>query len=1477
MLAKDWNGRQKAYDVVVIGSGYGGAITAARLSSAGLKKSICILERGKEWPVGQFPDTLPAVTSATYNPLTNPLGLYDFLVYKNIAVMKGSGLGGTSLVNANVALVPDEEVFREPAWPRSITRELLQPYYDRARTMLAANPRPRALELLKVQAMQRRASEIGLQADPLNIVVNFTVDGPNAQGVPQKPCIDCGDCVTGCNVGAKNTLYMNYLPLAQRNGVEIFTQVHVDWVERHTDGGWRIHGRHYSGHFPGDLFPESFTLDAGCVVLSAGSIGSTEILLRSELHGLSLSPRAGTGFSGNGDFFGIAFNSAYRTDVLGFGNHPDDPWRKTDPPAPTIVSAIRYNPELPVGQRFTVEDLSFPSAFVGAFMTAFRALGGEPTEVGDESAEKARLARDNPFAPYQPDNALNHSMFYLVMATDNAHGTIRLNTSFLDRHGKLEIDWDGAGREPVFTVINEELRRHARALDAHFIANPIWNLTHKGTLITAHPIGGCPMGEDYMQGATDEYGRVFRGQGDVHQGLFIADGALLPSALNVNPFLTISALTERIAERLVQNFQGQAYPAPPGKVAVHTVDPLTAIGNDEADLERIFTRVETLPSDVMVNTGQWSVDLAQRVVRNDTAWKGFFPRGHILNKLSTSLFAGFKKKFTRTSTGITGVTSDSDGRINVANTLEEIDLKEPKGTLAAGKYVLLRYTTPPWNAFYDIFKVINQDLLIGRVYLGEYPNGTRMFTFPMTRVYSFDDMTVADHDLLYQRSPAPTAQQLNGLWEMRAVANATDTGVVAYLKFDLKPGGRLEARYRFLGLIEGLVEPVLGQDHFQLNDFTPFHDEIRSVDTNFMVGRYTTASPPGLSELFGSSSLGLFRLEKSSGGTDQFSFLYTLTRSQSDQMPASPFLAPLLDIRLPSGTGMTFHEEMVGFYFSGFSVPVTRPGDLGIEARVGNSGKPPGGVDCSFQVHMTIRDLSEFFSSPEHEAQLSGSIHFGNFDDQGEATFVIDPMKSYFNYLRVNPATQQTEMVYHLYFRDNKNLEYSFLAHKYLQRDPTEPIAGIREILHDYTTAYCHLTALSSGNELGTALLKFKTFEDLQAVGSFARFVESFTVTGTNDPVIRTQARLQFLAFTNQFVITEYEPLSIEGGLLADNVREEVLRGAATPDQFSTQPTPELQAILRDTPTLPLETLLNHGGVEIDYAKQRIWRDCFWKGSFAKDTLLGWEERVRTAGLGENASKTAGLYAGGSFWKRFDSIQNNQVIGYVVNYELECLPGKPVVTRVSYPDNNRKYLRAGDGVLLLNYMNDPYRTVYDLIKVIDKNNCVGVMHLGKFPDGIEFATFVMARNNYPFENMSVPDHQAIFNGGHARVPTPAEVAGAWEGHVIFLTRPDISLLNQLNPVAFRLRFVPAANGVEARYQFGFGAKQVQFTSEYAELIDAAGFRDEIRLIDNNTLIGRCIPGTASWLRDSATRGALDGYLEPQRDGLVFYYLLTRVV
>src|SRR5580700_6814606 len=373
MLSTPWEQRKTTYDIVVIGSGYGGAITAARLAAADLnpKPSICILERGKERQPGDYPEA-PLDVAATIRSDLNPLGLYELLNYPDISVLKGSGLGGTSLINANVAIVPDEGVFEQFNWPSAIQYNALLPYYQRAKAVLAANPHPDALNLAKVKA--------------------------------------------------KNTLYMNYLPMAQQAGATILTQAKVEWLEKGAAGGWIIHGS-YVKTGGGS---ESFTLNAGEVVLSAGALNTPEILLRSETHGLSVAPALGTKFSGNGDFFGLAYNGGYETDVLGY-NFAQKPAAGDSPaPGPNIVGLVRYNGTLPESRRIAVEDFSFPSASVDAAKAVFAAIQGQDTVTGNEADQRARLLRDlDPTnRSHDPNGAMNHTMLYLVMGQDNARGLI---------------------------------------------------------------------------------------------------------------------------------------------------------------------------------------------------------------------------------------------------------------------------------------------------------------------------------------------------------------------------------------------------------------------------------------------------------------------------------------------------------------------------------------------------------------------------------------------------------------------------------------------------------------------------------------------------------------------------------------------------------------------------------------------------------------------------------------------------------------------------------------------------------------------------------------------------------------------------------------------------------------------------------------------------------------------------------------------
>lgn len=544
---------KERYPIVVIGSGYGGAISACRLAMAGCP--VCLLERGAEWEPGTFPDSFIGLQEHTNRPC-HPLGLYEYLRFSDIDVIKGCGLGGTSLINAGVAFRPDADYFvrSDSRWPKAIQEEWIAgtmlKYYERAEKALGSQPHPHGMELGKVRAMKMRADQLsGADFGLVNINVTFQ-DGRNQFGVEQSRCTDCGDCMTGCNVRAKNTLYMNYLPAAKQHGAEIYTGIKVDLIEKSKTGsGYVVHYRHVQED---EEEREMHRIEAQFVVLSAGSLGSTEILLRSHAAGLPASRMLGTRFSANGNFFGAAYNSENVTDVLGFGNHDDE--RSQIKAGPAIASAIRHGSKTPFADRMVIEDLVIPRAFVDVLRVAFPAVSaatGDDTHfsIHNELEEAARITRD--LGGWSPKGALNSSMIYIAMAQDNAGGEF-----LLDKKGGFQLSWPGLFNQPIFRSMNKELRAHAAALGAVYFQNPRWHPLLGHNLITAHPLGGCPMGDDSDSGSVDDGGRLYDGQGGVHSGLFVADGAVVPECIGRNPLLTISALTERIAEHFIQQAKG---------------------------------------------------------------------------------------------------------------------------------------------------------------------------------------------------------------------------------------------------------------------------------------------------------------------------------------------------------------------------------------------------------------------------------------------------------------------------------------------------------------------------------------------------------------------------------------------------------------------------------------------------------------------------------------------------------------------------------------------------------------------------------------------------------------------------------------------------------------------------------------------------------------------------------------------------------
>jgi cholesterol oxidase len=530
------------HEVLVVGSGYGGSIMASRLARAG--REVTLFERGIEREPGEFPDRLlsgaRAVQARTARGrFGNPTGLFDFRFEPDMSVLVGCGLGGTSLINANVALRPGADVFADERWPSALRgrRDILEPYFALAETWLGSTSYPTDRPTpAKLAALDNGALAIGENARRPPVNVTFT-SGVSAGGVPQAACNDCGDCVTGCNVGAKNTVLMNYLPDAHRHGAKIFCSVEVDSVVPSAPGApgrWTVWYR-VVGSGRGRFHAPKQFVTADTVVLAAGTLGSTEIMLRSKANGLPSSDRIGERFSGNGDVLGFGTDTSAEIDGVGWGRATG-----RDPVGPTITGVIDLSDQRPAGVGLVVEEGAIPSLLAGIMPLALTVA-----EVATETRGILRRILD---VVGSWTSRAKHTIVYLVMSADEDAGRLGLDGD------RLTVTWRGAGSDGAIIDDNDVLEDITAALGGRYLPDPLWTKEGGKSLITVHPLGGCVMADDASGGVVDHLGRVFSGPtgAEVHDGLIVCDGSIMPRPLDVNPLLTISGLAERSAEEIAR-------------------------------------------------------------------------------------------------------------------------------------------------------------------------------------------------------------------------------------------------------------------------------------------------------------------------------------------------------------------------------------------------------------------------------------------------------------------------------------------------------------------------------------------------------------------------------------------------------------------------------------------------------------------------------------------------------------------------------------------------------------------------------------------------------------------------------------------------------------------------------------------------------------------------------------------------------------
>jgi cholesterol oxidase len=503
------------FDFVVIGSGFGGSVAALRLAQKGYR--VAVLEKGLRFRSQDFPPTNWHLRKSIWMPRFGLLGIQALTLLQHVLVLHGTGVGGGSLVYANQLITPEDAIFQQPAWGPGDWKARLAPFYTEASRMLGAVQCPSVgnADLVLREVGKELRGEDTFHINPVGVFFgepDKTVPDPffNGEGPERTGCRLCGACMIGCPNGAKNTLDLNYLYLAEKRGAVIFPETEVTGVRPLPDGRYEVQARASHG-----LLRSKQTFTAGGVVFSGGVMGTVDLLFKCKQSGLlpDLSERLGDVTRTNSEAI-LGVDSRDRSKnwndhiAITSGIYPDND---------THIEIVRYNKGSDV----------------------LMAIATVLTDGGGKIPRILRFFGNILRHPYQFLRALwipgqiERTSIVLVMQSSENH--LNLRRGLLGLFSRLPRD---SKRIPAYIPIaNEVTRRLAQKMNG--FPKGSWFEVLLNAPTTAHILGGCVMGDSPAEGVIDRQGRVFG-----YPGLYVADGSAVPVNLNANPALTITALAE---------------------------------------------------------------------------------------------------------------------------------------------------------------------------------------------------------------------------------------------------------------------------------------------------------------------------------------------------------------------------------------------------------------------------------------------------------------------------------------------------------------------------------------------------------------------------------------------------------------------------------------------------------------------------------------------------------------------------------------------------------------------------------------------------------------------------------------------------------------------------------------------------------------------------------------------------------------------
>jgi cholesterol oxidase len=525
----------QVYDFVIIGSGFGGSVSALRLAEKGY--SVLVLERGKKFDDADFPKTNWDIRKSLWLPFLRCFGTWELTFLNGAIALRGSGVGGGSLMYANVLMEPDERLFEAPSWHHlAHWKAVLQPHYETAKHMLGVTTNPRlwhADQILKDIATEWgvaetfRPTDVGVYFGEENVTSPdpyFAGEGPDRSG-----CNFCGGCMVGCRYNAKNTLPKNYLYLAEKLGVRILPEVTVKDIhpitgEHEDGGGYEVD---YCQTTAWLLHPVK-SIRARNVIVAAGALGTLDLLLRCRERSQSL-PHLSVRLGEN-----VRTNSE---NLQGAGSREND----IDYSKGIAITSILYTRE-----DTNIEPVRFSDgSSLLRNITAPLVDGATiPERILRTVWEIIRHPIDFMYTRFFSRWA-RHTTILLYMRPVEEILRVRLGWNiFTLFHKGVMFSTQGGGKLPKSPAISNTFTRQF----AHKI-NGVAQSSFMDSLfnfpITAHFMGGVPLGRDENEGVVDINFQVHN-----YPGLYVIDGSIMPGNPGVNPSLTITALAEYAMSRI---------------------------------------------------------------------------------------------------------------------------------------------------------------------------------------------------------------------------------------------------------------------------------------------------------------------------------------------------------------------------------------------------------------------------------------------------------------------------------------------------------------------------------------------------------------------------------------------------------------------------------------------------------------------------------------------------------------------------------------------------------------------------------------------------------------------------------------------------------------------------------------------------------------------------------------------------------------